>query len=292
VGSTHADYRTIQDAINAAKNGATILIENGSYNELLVMNKTITLRGEDKNTTILNFNPNYKISQIPLITIKANDCSIENLQITLSNTSVIATGISVNSKNTTIKNTIITKVSDGIDLSAYSELTTILNNEITNNLIGINTVGSMNNNISHNSFSSNTEYNIYLTGESDNNKVSFNIMNNSQYGIRIKGSRNNRVYKNCIEHNQRGIYCCCGAEENHIYNNTLLNNSIKNAVEMSGLNNIWYDDANGSGNYWDDYKGVDDNHDGRGDTPYTIADAGNKDFHPLMTPPIDAPCSK
>jgi parallel beta-helix repeat protein len=292
VGSTHADYKTIQEAIDAAVNGTKIIIENGSYNELIYINKTVTLMGEDKNTTIINFNPNYKISQIPLITIKANDCLIENLQITLSNISVIATGISVNSKNTTIQNNIITKVTNGVDLTPYSELTTIKHNEIYNNLIGIMTTGSVYNIISHNFFSNNTQYNIYLSGESDNNNVSFNILNKSDYGIRIKGSRDNRVYKNCIENNQLGIYCCCGAMDNHFYNNTLFNNSVKNARENAGLYNIWYDYPTGNGNYWDDYTGKDENHDGRGDTPYAIGDAEGQDMNPLMHPPSDAPCSK
>ena len=108
VGTTHADYQTIQEAIDAAKNGATIIIEHGSYNELLVMNKTITLRGEDKNTTIINFNPKYNqsqlpITQAPIITINSDNCSIENLQITVGNNSVIGRVISINSKNNTIK---------------------------------------------------------------------------------------------------------------------------------------------------------------------------------------------
>ena len=292
VGITNSDYRTIQEAIDAAENGATIIIKTGSYNELLVMNKTITLIGEDKNTTIINFNPNYEISQAPIININADDCSIENLHITLSDNSVVARGISINSKNNTIKNNIITKVANGIELFAYSESNTIINNEIKNNLIGILSSGSMNNNISHNIFSDNTQYSIYLTIDSDKNNVSFNMMNHSQYGIRIKGSQNNTVYKNCMKNNELGIYCCCGAKSNYIYNNTLLNNSMKNAREDLGLINIWYDSPKGTGNYWDDYTGSDTNQDGLGDTPYEITDAGNQDMYPLMSPPRDVPCNQ
>jgi len=269
VGSTHADYRTIQEAINAAKNGATIIIENGSYNELLAINKTITLIGEDKNTTILNFNPNHKVGQVSIITINANNCSIENLQITLSNISVLAKGITINSKNNTI-----------------------INNEITNDLIGIKTSGSMNNNISHNIFSNNAEYSIYLSTDSDSNKVSFNIMKNSSNGIAIQGSKYNKVYKNCITNNQIGIYCCCDAQSNIFYNNTLSKNSNHNAQDTSGKINIWYDYPHGNGNYWDDYSGVDQNRDGRGDTPYKIPNTGEEDMYPLMTPPLDVLCNQ
>ena len=291
VGSAHADYNTIQEAINAAKNGATIIIKNGSYNELIVINKTITLIGEDKNTTIINFNPNYEINRGPIIQINADNCSIENVQITVSNNSVIAQGISINSNNNTIKNNIITEFEHGIELLRFTASNKILYNEIRNNTIGIYTIGSTTNNISNNNIFSNTQYNIYLTTNSHKNNISFNIMSNSHYGIRIQGSQYNNVYKNYVHNNQIGLYPCCGTNLNYFYNNTLVNNS-QNAQEKSGVINVWYDNQTGIGNYYDDYAGSDENHDGIGDTPYEIPGAGNKDIYPLMTPPIDAPCNQ
>jgi parallel beta-helix repeat protein len=289
VGGTDADYSTIQEAIHAAKNGATIIISKGVYNELIDINKTLTLIGEDRNTTIINFNPSYPISQVPVININAHNCTIENLQITLGNKAVIAQGISVTTKNNTIKNTIITNVTTAIDLLSYSDSNTIINNEIKNNLIGINGLSSTHNNISHNTFSNNNQYNIYLSTSSNDNNVSFNTMTNATYGIRIKGSKDNMVYKNCITHANIGLYCCCGASHNYFSNNTLINNS-DNAEENAGLQNIWY--IGSIGNYWDDYNGSDENHDGIGDTPYDIPKAGNQDMYPLMTPPLDAPCNQ
>jgi nitrous oxidase accessory protein len=288
VGSTNANFSTIQEAIQAAKNGATIFIRNGVYNELLDINKTLTLIGENKNTTILNFNPPYPISQVPIININAPNCSIENLQITLSNKSVIAQGIILNTKNNTIRNTIVTNLAEGIDLSAYSDSNTIVYNQITNNLIGINGISSNHNNISHNTFSNNNQYNIYLSSNSDSNNVSFNTMKNATYGIRIKGSKDNVVFKNCITKTEIGLYCCCGASHNYFSNNTLIDNK-QNANENANLRNIWY--INTTGNYWDTYNGSDANHDGIGDTPYTIPNAQNQDMYPLMAPPLDAPCS-
>ena len=291
VGSAHTDYNTIQEAINAAKNGATIIIKNGSYNELIIINKTITLIGEDKNTTIINFNQNYEINRGPIIQINADNCSIENVQITVSNNSVIAQGISINSNNNTIKNNIITEFEHGIELLRFTASNKILYNEIRNNTIGIYTIGSTTNNISNNNIFSNTQYNIYLTTNSHKNNISFNIMSNSHYGIRIQGSQYNNVYKNYVHNNQIGLYPCCGTNLNYFYNNTLVNNS-QNAQEKSGVINVWYDNQTGIGNYYDDYAGSDENHDGIGDTPYEIPGAGNKDIYPLMTPPIDAPCNQ
>jgi parallel beta-helix repeat protein len=47
------DYSTIQQAIDAAGDDDTILVRKGTYNEQLVINKQIVLRGEDKTNTII-----------------------------------------------------------------------------------------------------------------------------------------------------------------------------------------------------------------------------------------------
>jgi nitrous oxidase accessory protein len=251
---------------------------------------------------------------VPIITITADNCSIENLQITLSNksnfqitnyhsggccgesyteyTSLSAGGIAISSKDNIIKNTIITNVSEGIQLLADSESNTILHNEIKSNLIGIETLSSIHNNISHNILSNNLRYNIILSTDSDTNKISFNNIETAIWGISIKGSQDNTVYNNCITNNDIGISCCCDAKSNDIYSNTLLNNFFRNVDEDKGLTNRWYDDSSGTGNYWDNYTGSDENHDGIGDSPYEIYDAGNQDIYPLMTPPFDVPCNQ
>ncbi len=46
---------------------------------------------------------------------------------------------------------------------------------------------------------------------------------------------------------------------------------------------MWDDGYPSGGNYWSDYKGVDANGDGIGDTPHVI-DEYNKDRYPLMAP--------
>ena len=138
----------------------------------------------------------------------------------------------------------------------------------------------------------NQQYNIYLSTDSDANTVSSNIMDTSMYGIRIKGSQDNHVFKNCIKNNERGIYCCCGARSNYIYSNALFDNPVRNAEESKGLTNIWYDSSNGIGNYWGNYTGSDENHDGIGDIPYVIPMAGHQDIYPLMTPPLDVSCNQ
>ncbi len=49
-----ADYTCIQEAINSASNGDTVYVYGGTYYENVLLNKTIDLVGEDKNTTIID----------------------------------------------------------------------------------------------------------------------------------------------------------------------------------------------------------------------------------------------
>ena len=49
-GNGSGNYSNIQDAINDANNGYTIFVFNGTYNENIVVNKSISLIGEDVDT--------------------------------------------------------------------------------------------------------------------------------------------------------------------------------------------------------------------------------------------------
>ncbi len=49
-----ADYDVIQLAINAARDGDTVFVKNGIYPEKLIINKSIKLVGEDRNSTFID----------------------------------------------------------------------------------------------------------------------------------------------------------------------------------------------------------------------------------------------
>jgi len=68
-----------------------------------------------------------------------------------------------------------------------------------------------------------------------------------------------------------------------IHHNGFMNNDIQ-ALDTSAMQNHW-DDGAGSGNYWADYHGSDNNHDGIGDSPYMI-DSDTWDSYPLMVMPV------
>jgi parallel beta-helix repeat protein len=54
--NTGLSYSTIQEAINNAADGDTIFVNEGTYYEHVVINKTLSLLGEDVSTTIIDGN--------------------------------------------------------------------------------------------------------------------------------------------------------------------------------------------------------------------------------------------
>ena len=67
-----------------------------------------------------------------------------------------------------------------------------------------------------------------------------------------------------------------------IYGNDFLQNTVQ-ASQESTYGALWDNGLPDGGNYWSDYTGVDENHDGIGDTPYMI-DSTHMDRYPLMRP--------
>ena len=275
-------YTSIQNAIDSASNGDTILVYNGTYHETLIIDKSINLIGSGDGEKIINYNANES-NQSYIILITADNCKIKGFKIINSYYSSNSMGISIESSNNVISTNTILNTEKGIYIERDSANNNVLGNNIFYNQYGINTEYSDSNNISKNNIYLNSLYGIYIYS-SDNNIVTDNIISDGEYGIRIKGSENNEIFRNLIFNNQRGMYFCCGAHNNIMYYNAFEQNSEFNAYDsLSNQCN------NGSvGNYWDDYteKYPDATElDGIWNTPYDIS-GGNQDKYPLVKPVI------
>jgi parallel beta-helix repeat protein len=76
-----ANFASVQAAVDAAKAGDIIQIAQGVYPELILLKSGITLRGSDRNTTILRY-PKDRWPPAAILTLKdAKDIVIENLTI-------------------------------------------------------------------------------------------------------------------------------------------------------------------------------------------------------------------
>ena len=244
----------IQDLLNNASDGDTIFIPSGIYYENITIDKSISLIGEDKNTTIID---GKNIGNV--VTVTSDWVNISGFTIQNSNLNVTSFAVNIESSNITIMDNIISNNHGGIYIDGNTPSNTIVRNNINSN------------------------YADGIIIYSDSNHISDNMVSNNTVGINVWQSDNNNIYGNNILNNEYGIsfgaviFC----SDNHMYHNNLIDNII-NAYDNE--NNIWDNGYPSGGNYWDDYTGEDNNGDGIGDTPYNISQKPNQDEYPLMNP--------
>jgi parallel beta-helix repeat protein len=268
-GTLAHPYQNITSGLEHAKDGNTIFVKARTYREHVVVNKSVSLVGENRDSTIIDGNGIGTV-----ISITANNVSIEGLTIRGSGPYNCSSISIVHSTGNHIShNTITNNYYEGIGLYSSSN-NVVSGNTITNNYYeGIGLYSSSNNVVSGNTITNN-----YLEGgiglySSSNNVVSGNTITNNYYGIGFSYSGNNVVSGNTITNNYYGIGFSYSSNNNICRNNFNNTNQVR-----SDSTNVW-DDGN-EGNYWSDYAGHDLNGDGIGDTPYVIS--GVRDNRPLM----------
>ncbi|MFX1484608.1 MAG: NosD domain-containing protein [Promethearchaeota archaeon] len=255
--NTYAYYNTIQAAINAANEGDTILVRNGTYYENVIMNKSASLLGE---SAIIQGN-----SIGTGIIVVANEVTIRGFVITGDDLG-INYGIHLNGAlNCTISGNQILPFNEGVLLSNSSNGNDILGNIVDHQEEGsfaISTLNSSYNEISGNQggwkgirlsqASHNIVFKQYIGGSlslyltsSFNNIISDSIMD-SPHSIMLLGSPNNTICGNDIH----GEVLLNNASNNRFYHNNMEPfYTIQN--ETPNSTNIW--DNGCEGNYWSDY---------------------------------------
>ncbi len=130
-------------------------------------------------------------------------------------------------------------------------------------------------------------YGLHLMSAKRNRVVKNHIFQNHHgspggYGICLMASSENLIEENTVEDNMSQGIWLIKSWDNRIYRNNLTRNS-PNAVDESGLRNLWHDAEKKVGNFWDDYKGQDLDRDGIGDAPHEIWSFGAvADPYPVM----------
>ena len=118
-------YPTITSAIENASPGEKIYIKTGVYHENLIIEKPLSIIGENKENVIIIGKGNLERGKQTVISLQANHVNIQGLTIksqNYSNPSHHATGISVEGDNCTITENIITNTFLGIFSSVQSNL--------------------------------------------------------------------------------------------------------------------------------------------------------------------------
>lgn len=249
-------YCKIQYAIDNATNGDIIWVYNGTYSEKLIINKSISLVGE--NRTVTNISGVYKEPddkyQNKVINIKADHVKITGFNITTEGGWIGTTGnyryctglYLLKHNNCNISGNIFYKLTGYGIISLKSDHTKITNNVFNNPGVrygcGIITDHSNNTLIYNNTFKDNELYGIWMSF-CKNNKIQNNCVSKSIFGIIIWKAHDNTIFGNTFwKNNKKGI---CLKE---CYNNNLTSNNFY--LNPSHANFFYSDNNNWDGNFW------------------------------------------
>jgi len=211
-------YETIQQAINAASVGDIIYVRNGTYSEQVVVNKTVSLFGEDKFNTIIDGGGSGNV-----ISLTADNVTVTGFSIQNSGSILTVGGVYIDhSVDNKITGNIIRNNEYGVYLS-YSSENSIVNNTVFNNHYGISLTSSPSNIISHNNLLYNN-HGIWLSSYSVNNIFSENtVSSNLVEGILVSASPNNIFSDNRVLNNINGFHIITSTHNNIFGNNVSMN---------------------------------------------------------------------
>ncbi len=228
-----AHYKKIQDAVDAAEDGDTIRVYEGTYNENVVVDKTLTLIGNGSANTTIDGGGSEDVVKISVDWVNITDFGITNGG---------GYGISVGGDHNKITNCNALGNSDhGIYLYSadYNEITNC--NASSNTKSGIYLYGSYTfedysdyNEITNCTVSYNSEHGICLKESGHNGITNCNVSYNSDDGIylyRAKAEYNDIINCNVSFNDGDGIYLS-GADYNYIINCNAFSN--KAGIYLSG----------------------------------------------------------
>jgi parallel beta-helix repeat protein len=245
-GTEEYPYNNIQEAIDVAYPGYTIYVKNGTYIENVVINKTINLDGENKESTIIDGNNKYHVVEVAAPNVRISGFTIQN-----SSDGEFDAGIKTLSLESYVKiiNNIIENNHIGIFLNyAYEDSNTLVkDNLIQNNVQGIYSHWSNSNKIENNIIQNNDREGIEFIRSENGNIIKNNIRENGGNGIYLRGySNNNQIKNNLIQNNSGGIIID-ESHKNFINKNNLIDND-EQAYFSNSILNKWMR------NYWSDWE--------------------------------------
>jgi len=291
---TGLSYASIQEAIDAVEtlDGHTIFVDAGVYYENVVVNKSLTLAGEDGGTTIIDGGEGL------VIMVEASNTVVKGFTI---RNRYPYNGIHLyHVSGSSVYNNNIDEGNIGAKVT-YSPGSRIYNNNIHSNMMGVMVLHSCRSRVFNNRITGSGVYSLavgyssdssvfcnnitdgasglYVAGGCDISILGNNIMNMGYWGIALENasgctinqnsiinshialipgsedSFNSKIYHNNITQNEFGIILYDDSFNNKIYHNNFVNNS-KN-VESYNQTSMWDDGYPSGGNYWSDYNETD-----------------------------------
>jgi parallel beta-helix repeat protein len=233
-GSGPGNYTKIQDAINDSENGDTVFVYSGIYNECLIVNVSIVLKGENKNNTIIEIDFSDYI-----INILADKVTISGFSIINNGFLFIEDGILINSDYNCIIDNIISTTGISVDLIGIC-------NNVSNNIFHRDiyeprfccvACGKSNNIIYNNIIKGFYIFGI-ICSDSSYNKIIGNNINRTGVGIYLINSTNCEISRNKILNKSvNGIALIENSSDNYIFRNDIRNNQEYGIFLYYGFSN-------------------------------------------------------
>jgi parallel beta-helix repeat protein len=201
----------IQNLIDNANDGDTVNIPSGIYYENIIIDKSISLIGENKQTTIINGRRKDDVILVTANNVKISGFTIKNSGKKGWQNDHDA-GIDINSKNSIINNNII-----------------------LNNYHGIVSRDSSFNVYSNNVISDNKAYGIVLWDQG-NNKISYNVISKNKDGILVSYANYNKILNNNFNSN-KNFGLSVNTNHNTITDNIFSNDGLHNGASSNIITN-------------------------------------------------------
>jgi parallel beta-helix repeat protein len=242
-GSGPGNYSVIQDAVDNASNGDTVYVYSGVYNRskgidyLVYLNKSVSLVGENKSTTILNGWWKSAVVEVIADNVEVRGFTIQNFKPSSGVGMEISRVVSSPPpKNVTIHDNIFVK----------------------NTLDGLDIIWCFNLTCYDNIFKENTENGCYVIATSDSS-LTHNLFIKNGRGIYVGNSAWIEVSQNEFKENENGLYNSGIDEGNTLrcVRNNFINNTIQATFyinfDLLSIPGMIIYRAQWRHNYWSDW---------------------------------------
>jgi parallel beta-helix repeat protein len=211
------DYNNITEAVNNAKDGDTIFVRSGTYVESVSINKNLTLKGENKENTIVDGN-----NLGPAFLVKGENVIITGFKVRNVESVVEVTGNNypgihlLGASHCYVYDNTVVKCGKGVWIYGGS------NNCVTDNLVIGNGCGVLLQATTQNEVFNNTAENglkgIFVVN-SQSNTLKDNVMQGNQYNFGLNGDTVS-AYQNLIDTSNtvdgKKVYCLNGLNDQTI----------------------------------------------------------------------------
>lgn len=256
-GNPAENYTKIQDAINNSNPGDTVFVYNGTYIENVVVNKTLTLTGEDRDNTTIDGGGSGNVVYVNVSWVNITGFTIANGTYGMwfdssSNNSITNNNIKSNkglpagfgivcgsSSNNIIRNNNVLNNGNGIVLGLSSNNILEGNDISSNDDAGIWFDVLSNSTITNNKISMNAGVGLAFAWSSNNTITGNNVFSNGHQGFYLSSSSNNTIKENdVISNDQYGIYLSSSSNNTITGNNVSPDNLIGIYLSSSSNNTI------------------------------------------------------